>query len=43
MRAAIKVTMQHRQEYQQQYSKEEKPNSLVDIVGEPKVSPLPKT
>jgi hypothetical protein len=29
--------MQHRQEYQHQYSREEKPNSLVNVAGEPKV------
>jgi hypothetical protein len=29
--------MQHRQEYQHQYSREEKPNNLVNVAGEPKV------
>jgi hypothetical protein len=29
--------MQHRQEYQHQYSREEKSNNLVNVAGEPKV------
>jgi hypothetical protein len=29
--------MQHRQEYQNKYSGEEKPNSLVDVAGESRV------
>jgi hypothetical protein len=33
----IKVIIQHRQGYQHQYSREEKPNSLVNIAGKPRV------
>jgi hypothetical protein len=36
-RATIKVIMQHRQEYQDQYCREEKPNSLVDVAWEPRI------
>jgi hypothetical protein len=35
--ATIKAIIQHRQEYQHQYSREEKPNSLVNVAGKPKV------
>jgi hypothetical protein len=37
MHAAIKTINQHRQEYQHQYSREKRPNSLVDAAGEPSV------
>jgi hypothetical protein len=30
----IKIINQYRQEYQHQYSREKKPNSLVDVAGE---------
>jgi hypothetical protein len=29
--------MQYRQEYQNQYSREEKPNSLIDVAREPRI------
>jgi hypothetical protein len=35
--ATIKVIIQHRQEYQDQYSREENPNNLVNIAGKPRV------
>jgi hypothetical protein len=34
---AIKTINQHRQEYQHQYSREKRPNSLVDADGESSV------
>jgi hypothetical protein len=33
----IKAIIQHGQEYQHQYFREEKPNSLVNIAGKPRV------
>jgi hypothetical protein len=33
--ATIKAIIPHRQEYQHQYSREEKPNSLVNVAGKP--------
>jgi hypothetical protein len=35
--ATIKVIIQHQQEYQHQYSREKKPNSLVNIAGKLRV------
>jgi hypothetical protein len=35
--ATIKAIIQHRQEYQHQYSRKEKPNSLVNVAGKPRV------
>jgi type IV secretory pathway component VirB8 len=37
MHATIKAIIPHWQEYQHQYSREEKPNSLVNIAGKPRV------
>jgi hypothetical protein len=34
---SIKIVCHHRQEYQHQYAREKKPNSLVNVVGEPRV------
>jgi hypothetical protein len=36
-RATIKVVNHHQQEYQHQYAREKQSNSLIDVVGEPKV------
>jgi hypothetical protein len=33
----IKTIIPHQQEYQHQYSREEKPNSLVNVAGKPRV------
>jgi hypothetical protein len=35
MHATIKTIIPHRQEYQHQYFREEKPNSLVNVAGKP--------
>jgi hypothetical protein len=35
--AAIKIIMRYRQEYQHQYSRDEKMNSLVDVAREPTI------
>jgi hypothetical protein len=35
--AAIKIINKHRREYQHQYSREKRPNSLVDVAGEPSI------
>jgi hypothetical protein len=35
--ATIKAIISHRQEYQHRYSREEKPNILVNIAGKPRV------
>jgi hypothetical protein len=35
--ATIKAIITYRQEYQHQYSREEKPNSLVNVAGKPRV------
>jgi hypothetical protein len=35
--AIIKAIIPHRQEYQHQYSREEKPNSLVNVAGKARV------
>jgi hypothetical protein len=37
MHATIKAIIPHQQEYQHQYSREEKPNNLVNIAGKPSV------
>jgi hypothetical protein len=37
MHVIIKAIIQHRQEYQHQYYREEKPNSLVNVAGKPRV------
>jgi hypothetical protein len=37
MHATIKAVIQHRQEYQHRYFREEKPNNLVNIAGKPRV------
>jgi hypothetical protein len=37
MHAIIKVIIQHQQEYQHKYFREEKPNSLVNVAGKPSV------
>jgi hypothetical protein len=34
MHATIKIINPHRREYQHQYSREKRPNSLIDVVGE---------
>jgi hypothetical protein len=35
--AAIRVIIQHRQEYQHRYSREDEPDSLVNVVGESRI------
>jgi hypothetical protein len=37
MHATIKAIIPYRQEYQHQYSRKEKPNSLVNVAGKPRV------
>jgi hypothetical protein len=37
MHATIKTIIPHGQEYQHQYSREEKPNSLVNVAGKSRV------
>jgi hypothetical protein len=35
--ATIKAIIPHQQEYQHQYFREEKPNSLINVAGKPRV------
>jgi hypothetical protein len=37
MHATIKAIIPHRQEYQHQYFREEKPNILVNVAGKPTI------
>jgi hypothetical protein len=37
MHATIKAIIPHRQEYQHQYSRKEKPNNLVNVTEKPRV------
>jgi hypothetical protein len=37
MHAAIKIINQYRREYQHKYFREKRPNSLVDVAGEPSI------
>jgi hypothetical protein len=37
MHTTIKAIIPHRQEYQHRYSREEKPNSLINVTEKPRV------